>query len=153
MIQRWQIKEWAVAHKWTTAIAVFVFLMVIVGGLNWLAGWRYDKERLKYEADSKSWATEKAKLLGQVAERDRRIEQLEAKEAAIIAADQAGKKIDDALAQKIDDATKAAAADAAVTDLPADCVVRAERTCAKLAGLRPPITIDCAEYKRRICPR
>lgn len=111
----------------------------------------YDKGRAEYEAASESWKTERAKLLGGIAERDKQIEQLKAKEAAYIAADQAGKKIDDALAQKIDDATKAAAAEATATDQPADCWVRGDRTCAKLAGLQPPIKIDCDAYKRKIC--
>lgn len=140
--------------NWIVALILGVLLIsFLVWGFSQVQSCSYNKARKEYDGQSKAWATEKAKLLGQIAERDKQIEQLEAKEAALIAADKAGKKIDDALATKIDEVTKAAAAEASITDLPADCALRAERTCSKLAGLRPPIVIDCGEYKRRICPR
>jgi len=113
----------------------------------------YDKARKDYEDQARAWQTERAILLGRIAERDKQIEQLEAKEAVIIAADKAGKKLDDDIANRIDAVTKAAAEEAVTTDAPADCFDRAERTCSKLAGLKPPIIIDCDAYKRKICAR
>lgn len=137
-------------------LILFVGIVFALGSiffvlLNQVQSCGYHKAQSKYEAESKAWATERAKLQGQIAERDKQIEQLEAKEAAIIAADQAGKKLDDEIATRIDEATKAAAAEVVATNEPADCFVRADRTCQKLAGLKPPIRIDCDAYKRKLC--
>ena len=134
-------------------VAVVALVLVFFTLFSQIQSCGYDKARARYEKESKEWATERATLLGQVAERDKQIEQLKAKEAVYIAADQAGKKVDDALAAKIDEVTKAAAAEAIATGEPADCWVRADRTCTKLAGLQPPIKINCDDYKRKICSR
>ena len=139
---------------WRVGVEVGLAVLLIVLGFflfGQIKACGYNKAYDKYQADSKAWSDEKAKLLGGIAERDKQIELLKAKEAAIIAADQAGKKLDDEIAQKIDAATQAAANEAIVTDQPADCWVRADRTCAKLAGLKPPIKLDCDAYKRKIC--
>jgi hypothetical protein len=139
------------AHPFIAAGLVIVLIVAFTFWRDRRAAAKYDKERAAYELNSKQWATERAGLLGRIAERDKQIEQLEAKEAAIIAIDQAGKKIDDALATKIDEVTKAAADEAIAVDAPADCWLRADRTCTKLAGLRPPININCDIYKRKLC--
>ena len=130
------------------AVAV---VLIVLALFSQVRSCGYNKARLEYEQQAKAWQDERNKLLGQIAERDTQIEQLKAKEAAVIAADQAGKKIDDALAAKIDEVTKAASAEEIATNQPTDCWVRADRTCAKLASLKPPIVIDCNVYKRKIC--
>lgn len=134
-----------------TGLVVVVLIAMAFGGYGSCAAARYDKQRQKYEADSKAWASERAKLEGQIAERDKQIETLKVKEATLQAIAEKGKKIDEALATKIDQVTKDAAAEATTTDQPADCWIRGDRTCAKLAGLKPPIVIDCDAYKKKIC--
>jgi len=134
-------------------IAAVALLVIVFTLFNQVKSCGYDKARKDYEDQSRAWANERAILLGRIAERDKQIEQLEAKEAAIIAADKAGKKLDDDIANRIDEVTKAAADEAISTDAPADCTDRAERTCSKLAGLKPPIVIDCDSYKRKVCAR
>jgi len=131
--------------------ALVVAIVAILALFNQVRACGYDKARRDYEDQSKAWATERAILLGRVAERDKQIEQLQAKEAAIIAADKAGKKLDDDIANKIDAVTKAAAEESISTDAPTDCWIRGDRVCAKLRSLQPPITIDCDAYKRKVC--
>lgn len=145
------VLKFLLGHPIIAVLIVAIIIAFIFGGFNWYFSRKYDKQRAEYETNSKAWATEKAQLLGGIAERDKAIEQLKAKEAVIIAADQAGKKLDDALATKIDEVTKAAAEEATATDGFTDCWVRGDRTCAKLAALKPPIRIDCDAYKRKIC--
>jgi flagellar basal body-associated protein FliL len=137
-------------------LILFVGMVLALGAifftlLNQVQSCGYHKAQKQYQEESKAWATERAKYQGQIAERDKQIEQLKAKEAAIIAADQAGKKLDDSIATKIDEVTKAAADEAFAVDAFADCFVRADRTCTKLRGLKPPINIDCDAYKRKLC--
>lgn len=136
-------------------IALIVFLAAVLAGIFFLfsqvQSCGYDNAKKDYETQAKAWQNERAILLGKVAERDKEIAQLEDKEAAIIAADQAGKKLDENITAKIDAVTKEAADEAITTDQPTDCSVRADRTCAKLAGLKPPIVINCEVYKRKLC--
>lgn len=147
-----QLNKLPQPYRFITFICAIVLLILAVLGLfGSIRSCSYDKARAEYQKQSDEWQKERNQLLGQVAERDKQIEQLKAKEAAYVAADQAGKKVDDALAAKIDEVTKAAANEEIATDQPADCWVRADRTCSKLAALKPPIVIDCNVYKRKIC--
>lgn len=126
-------------------------LVTVFGAWGWYKASKYDKERIKYEADAKQWAIDRAKLLGQVAERDKQIAELDVKVAGTLAAAESGKKLSDEQQAKIDQIAKDAAAEAVVIDQPTDCWIRGDRTCAKLAGLKPPIIIDCDVYKRKVC--
>lgn len=135
-----------------SAIFLVLILGTIIGLFGQVKSCNYDKEREAYQAERKQWIeVDKPKLQAQIAERDKKIAELEPKIAAAEAASAAGKKVSDETQQKIDQIAKDAAAEAVVTDQPTDCWVRGDRTCAKLAGLKPPIIIDCTAYKRKIC--
>lgn len=139
---------------WRVGAEIGLALILIVGAFflfGQIKGCQYDKDRAEYKKQSEDWQAERATILGRVAERDKQIEQLKAKEVAIIAADQAGKKLDDEIANKIGAVIQAANAEADATDRDTDCWIRGDRSCAKLAGLKPPIKIDCDAFKRKLC--
>lgn len=140
-------------HPIVMIIIVVVIVAISIGGFSWFMSRKYDKDRLKYEAESKAWATERAGLIANAEMKEKQVAELESQVAAFRAAAEQGKKVDDALAAKIDEVSKAAADEAALIDAPADCWDRGQRTCSRLADLKPPIVIDCEEYKRKICSR
>jgi uncharacterized protein HemX len=137
------------------AIARYIILGLLIVGAFWafsqVKSCQYDKERKAYQAEREAWAKERATILSRVAERDKLIAEQEPKIAALTAAAEAGKKLSDETQTKIDQISKDAAAEAAMVDQPTDCWIRGDRTCAKLASLKPPIVIDCDLYKRKVC--
>lgn len=135
-------------------VGIVIAALVIVFTLfSQISSCRYDKARKEFEEKEKAWTVERTKLITNAEAKERRVEELESQNAAFRAAAEQGKKVDDALAAKIDQVSKEAADEAARTDLPDDCWNRADRTCAKLAKLKPPIIVDCDEYKRKLCAR
>ena len=145
--------KWIASHPIASLIAGIIAIVLIAGGISWFQSTRYDKKRLEYEAQAKQWATERAGLIANAEAKEKQVAELESQLAAFRAAAEQGKRVDDALAAKIDEVSKAAADESARTDAVATCAERAERTCAKLRALKPPIVIDCAEYKRKLCSR
>lgn len=145
--------KWILAHPLVAGIAAVILIALLIGGWGWYVARRYDKGRLQYEADAKAWATERAGLIANAEAKEKQVAELESQVAAFRAAAEQGKKVDDALAAKIDEVSRQAAEELASTEQPAECVIRAQRTCEKLRGLRPPISIDCEEYKRKICSK
>lgn len=138
--------------KWIGGIVLAVGLIMLMFGIgSWWSGSRYNKARAEYQKNEDAWKTERTTLIANAEAKEKRIAELEPQVLAFQAAADAGKKVDEELANKIEQISTDAAAEAAATDAPAECGVRAERTCAKLRGLKPPIVIDCEAYKKKIC--
>lgn len=132
-----------------------VLVVLLIAALFWAFGQvqscNYRKARVEYDEKEKTWKADRDKLVADAAAKEKRIAELEPKVLAYEQAAEQGKKVDRGLADKIDRISKEAADEAAVTDSVIDCGVRAERTCAKLRSLNPPILVDCAAYKRKVC--
>src|ERR1044071_7766723 len=133
------------------AIIAVVLIALLIGAASWFQSWTYHRAHAQYIEEAKAWQTERAKLIADAEAKEKQSAELETQIAVLRTAAEQGKKLDAEAAAKLEEVTKEAANEEAHTDLPADCSIRAERTCAKLAGLQPPIRIDCAAYKRKIC--
>lgn len=129
MIQRWQIKNWLVAHPWTVGIVLVLLIAFAIGGGSWWTARKYDKGRLKYEADSKAWATERPALIARAEESEKRERAKDMEAAAWKAAAESGRKIDEETAQKIEEVAKEAANAEANAQIVIDCRSRADRLC------------------------
>ena len=134
-------------------LIVVVIIVFIFGGFNWYFSRKYDKSRIEYQQKEEAWKVERTTLIANAEAKERQIAELESQNVAFRTAAEQGKKVDDALAAKIDQVSKEAADEMVAIDEPADCWVRADRTCSKLRGLKPPIIVDCDEYKRKVCTR
>lgn len=134
-------------------ILAVLSIAFMFGGFNWYYSRKYDKERIEYQKKEDSWNVERTTMIANAEAKEKKIAELESQNVAFRTAAEQGKKVDDALAAKIDQVSKEAADEMDATDLPADCWVRADRTCAKLRALKPPIIVDCDEYKRKVCSR
>jgi hypothetical protein len=137
-------------------VEVAILVLLIVAGF-WLFGQvkscGYDKARQEYQQKEDAWKLERTKLITRAEESEKRVNELEPKVLAYEKLAEAGKRLDESTADKINKVAEEASREAIVTDQPADCVVRAERICAKFAGLKPPIPIDCEALKRKCSVR
>jgi hypothetical protein len=138
--------------NWIVGVGIVGLLIgLVLYGFNQVQACGYDKARKDYQTKETQLKAERDKLLEKVAERDKRIAELEPQAAAFRAAAEQGKKVDDDLAQKIEQIAEDAAKEMDDINQPADCWVRSDRTCTKLKQLKPPIVLDCDVYKRKIC--
>lgn len=136
---------------WLKAVLAVVVIASLFGTVYSVQSWAYHRGHAKYIEESQAWQKERAGLIANAEAKEKQIAELESQVTGYKTAAEQGKKLDAAAAEKLDQVMKEAANEEAVTELPEDCLVRAERTCFKLRSLRPPITIDCAAYKRKIC--
>lgn len=138
--------------RWIIAGALAVLLIMALYALgSWWSGRQYNKARAEYQKNEDAWKVERTTLIANAEAKEKRIGELEPQVLAYKAAADSGKKVDEELAKKIEKISTDAAAEEAATNEPAECGTRAERTCAKLKGLKPPIVIDCEVYKKKIC--
>jgi hypothetical protein len=133
-------------------VGLFVLTAVITLSVNWFQSRHVDKNTEKYEADSKAWATEKSKLLGQIAERDKQIAELEIQKQVFKTAAEQGVKMDAEKAKQIDAISAKEATDLEGIRKDMDCVTRARDTVALLLTAKPPIRLDLAATIRKQCP-
>lgn len=132
-------------------VILAVVLIVFFALMNQVQSCGYSKARKDYEAKDAALKTEYDRLSGENKQLKTEIASLEPQLLAYKSAQEAGKKVDDGLAKQIEEVGKESAKQDALTEEFADCEVRADRTCAKLRGLKPPIQIDCDAYRRKIC--
>lgn len=111
----------------------------------------YHKGRAEYEARDKAREQKEMELRARAEASEKRAAELEPKAAAFDALAEQNKKVDSGLAKQVEEVSKNAAEEEARTNAPTDCGIRADRTCEKLRNLKPPILIDCQEYKRKVC--
>jgi hypothetical protein len=137
-------------------VELAIVVLLIVAGF-WVFGQikscSYDKARQEYQQKEDAWKLERTKLITRAEEAEKRVTELEPKVLAYEKLAEEGKRIDESTAEKIKKIGEEASREATVTDKPADCVVRAERICAKFAELKPPIPIDCEALKRKCSVR
>jgi hypothetical protein len=113
----------------------------------------YDRARQEYQQKEDAWKLERTKLVTRAEESEKRVTELEPKVLAYEKLAEAGKRLDESTAEKIKKIAEEASREETATNNPADCVVRAERICAKFGELKPPIPIDCAALKRKCSVR
>lgn len=111
------------------AVLFVLFVAALFGAAGRIQSCGYDRGRAEFEAERKAWASERATLEARIAERDRRIGELEPQVQAFQAAAEAGKRVDEQLAQKIEAVAKESADAEANAQVPVDCRVRARRLC------------------------
>lgn len=131
-------------------VLIIVVLALVLGGFSWFLSRKYDKDRLKYEQESKAWATERAGLIANAEAKEKRIAELEPKAIAFDALAEQNKKIDAGLAQQIEEVSKNAANEEVLASHPTDCRVRARRVCDLLSANR--IVHDCERITKESCP-
>jgi len=143
---------WIVKQPWwVKAIIAVMIVASLFGAVYKVQAWAYHRGHAKYIEESQAWQKERAGLIASADAKEKQVAELETQIIGYKTAAEQGKKLDAAAAEKLDQVMKEAANEEAATELPAECVTRAERTCVKLASLNPPIRIDCAAYKRKIC--
>ena len=143
---------WLSKQAWWVKVGLAVaILAILVWAYKGIESWAYHRGQQQYIKESAEWKVERAKLIAQAEGFERERDEAKARAATYEAQAEKGKKLDEGIAEKVSELDKQAADEAAATDLPADCTVRADRTCAKLASLKPPIVLDCALYKRKLC--
>lgn len=121
----WLLKQSPIVQ----GLMVVGVLALLFGVSSQISSCRYDKERAKYEAEKQAWASERGKLIGAAEEKERRVAELEPQVQAFKAAAEAGKKVDEGLAEKIEAVAKESADAEANAEIPVDCRIRAERIC------------------------
>lgn len=129
MTQGWQIKAWLFEHPVIVGIVLVILIALAFSGASRWTARRYDKGRLKYEADSKAWATERPALVARAEESEKRERAKDMEAAAWKAAAESGRKIDEETAQKIEEVAKEAANAEANAQIVIDCRTRADRLC------------------------
>lgn len=123
------LKANAKTHPLYAILAGVAAIVLLFAVSSQVSSCRYDKGRKEYEAKEEAWKTERAKLIATAEEKERRIAELEPQVQAFKAAAEAGKKVDEALAQKIEDVAKESADAEANAQVPTDCRTRADRIC------------------------
>src|ERR1051325_1957968 len=113
----------------------------------------YDRARQEYQQKEDAWKLERTKLVTRAEESEKRVTELEPKVPAYEKRAEAGKRLDESTAEKIKKIAEEASREETATNNPADCVVRAERICAKFGALKPPTPIECAALKRKCSVR
>jgi uncharacterized protein YlxW (UPF0749 family) len=135
---------------WYVKAVVGVVLVVGLFGLfSQVQSCNYDKARKEYEAQSEQWKGERAKLIAEAESKEKRVAELESEVLAYKAAADAGKKVDDALAEKIEKLGEDAKHEEEVANSPVDCATRGARICTLLRANN--ITADCAAIVRESC--
>jgi uncharacterized protein HemX len=137
----WYVK--AIAGVIVIALGFFLF--------GQIQSCSYDKARKEYEAQSEQWKGERAKLIAEAEAKEARVAELETKIMAYQAAADAGKKVDDSLAEKIEQLGEDAKHEEEMANAPADCRTRAIRVCALLRA--NGINADCASITNESCSR
>jgi len=143
------IIQWFTARPLVLVGLVIVIALVVFGGVDSCRSRRYDKERAKYEAESKAWADERSKLIASAEAKEARIAELEPKAIAFDALAEQNKRIDAGLAKQIEEVSKNAAEEEARAEMPTDCRLRASRVCDLLRANN--IKHDCATITRESC--
>lgn len=137
---------------WYFKVAAGVILIVIVVFLfGQIQSCNYDKARKEYEAEKQAWLQERPKLIANAEAKEARVAELESEILAYKAAADAGKKVDDALAQKIEQLGEAARHEEEMANAPVDCATRGGRICQLLRANNIPA--DCAVIIRESCSR
>lgn len=135
---------------WQIVITIVLIALVITGYLT-ARSWGYDKARREFEASDKVKAEQSTVLIAKAKALEKRNAELELKFAAFDRLDEEKRKLDGSISEKIDAVIEEGKKRNENIDAPSDCWTRAYNTCANLKQLKPPIVIDCEEYKRRIC--
>lgn len=112
---------------------------------------RYDKDRVAFETRDQDRAIESAKLKAHADQLEKHIAELEPKLAAYEQLAEEKKKLDSSITDKINQVVEDGKKTDEEINVTIDCNTRAERTCSRFKELKPPIVIDCTEYKRKIC--
>jgi uncharacterized protein YlxW (UPF0749 family) len=133
------------------AIAGVIVMVGFLALINQIQSWKYDKERKEYQAQSEQWKGERAKLIAEAESKEKRVAELESEVLAYKAAADAGKKVDDALAEKIEQLGEDAKHEEENALIPVDCATRGGRVCTLLRA--NGISADCASIIRESCSR
>ncbi len=112
-----------------SAIVAVIVIALFLGLLYGVQSWAYHRGQARYEAESKAWQIERAKLIADAEAKEKRIAELEPQVVAYKAAAEAGKRLDEEKAKQIEDLGKKEAEDEANANIPTDCRVRADRIC------------------------
>lgn len=137
-------------QKWYwQALITVIFVVVIITGYLFARSWGYDKARKQFEAKDKVKAEQSAAKIARAEFLEQRVAELEPKLAAYEKLDADKKRLDGSITEKIDAVVKEGQKTDEVTNAPADCWTRADRTCAGFRRLK--IDIDCNAYKQRVC--
>lgn len=130
--------------KWAIVIAAIMFGFGVFGSVM---GWQYSKARKEYQKQEDAWKVERTTLIANAEAKEKKIQELEPQVMAFKAAADAGKKVDEALADKIDSVVAEANREAEITNMGISCVDRARRMCEKFRANKIPI--DCAALERK----
>lgn len=116
-------------YPFLTIIGVVILIALFLGLLYGVQKWAYHRGQAKYEAESKAWQVDRAKLIAEAEAKEKRIAELEPQVVAYKAAAEAGKRLDEEKAKAIEDLGKREAEDVANSQIPTDCRTRAGRVC------------------------
>lgn len=137
------------AHPLVGIALIILVIVSLLGGFSWVLSRKYDKDRQKYEEESKTWAIERTTLLANAEAKEKRIAELEPKAIAFDALAEQNKKIDAGLAQQIEEVSKNAAEEEAMASSPTDCLIRVGRVCERLRA--NGIKHDCFRITKESC--
>lgn len=114
-------------------VLYIVIGLVLIAGASFIADWwsgrRYDKKQAAYEAEKAQWVTDKAALEEGIKQRDKRMAERDVRIQALEAAGEAKKKVDDDLAKKIEEEAKKIVDAETNAQIPTSCRNRADRIC------------------------
>lgn len=142
------LKSLPLVVKIIAGILVIVGLFFLFGQIQ---SCNYDRGRKEYEAEKKTWEAERSKLIADADAKEAKVAELETKVMAYQAAADAGKKVDDSLAQKIEKLGEDAKHEEEMASVPVGCNTRGARVCDLLRANNIPA--DCAAIIRESCSR
>lgn len=131
-----------------SAVLLIVLAIYLFGSIR---SCQYDKARKEYQQKEDAAKAERDKLLGQIAQRDKEIAELEIEKQAFKTMAENGVRSDAEKAKQIEEISAKEAQDLESVRKDMDCATRARNTVELLRTAKPPINLDVNAVIRKQC--